>query len=156
MVIHRDYQPIERGEQEYERTRQMYESALTNLPVDYRLVIERRAAAVAYLQRGLRVRSDGSLWVMSCRGIRDLPPGVLVVFDVFDPKGEFIKQVELRGPGDPLSDGIFFTGEDRVVVVKGYMESLAAQFGSGTTVTEEEDESESYLAVIYYKLVPMD
>jgi len=151
MVIERDFEPIDRSDQEYAETRAIYESALTSLPVDYTLEIERQASAVAFLQRGLRIRDDGTIWALSGRGIRNLPAGVLAVFDVFDRSGEFVKQVELHGPGDALKDGIFFVGDDRVVVVKGYMESLAAQFGSGTTASEDGD-SESYLAVISYQL----
>ena len=151
MIIEREYQPIDRSDQEYAETRAIYETALTSLPVDYTLTVERRASAVAFLQRGLRIRDDGTIWALSGRGIRNLPAGVLAVFDVFDRKGSFIKQVEIQGPGDPLKDGIFFVGKDRLVVVKGYMESLAAQFGSGTTASEGEGE-ESFLAVISYKL----
>ncbi len=151
MIIEREYQPIDRSDQEYDDTRAIYETALTSLPVDYKLIVERQASAVAFLQRGLRIRDDGTIWALSGRGIRNLPTGVLAVFDVFDRKGNFVKQVEIRGPGDPLKDGIFFVGKDRLVVVKGYMESLAAQFGSGTTASGEDDE-ESSLAVISYKL----
>lgn len=151
MVIEREFEPIDRSDKEYADSRAIYETALTSLPVDYTLIVERRASAVAFLQRGLRIRDDGKIWALSGRGIRNLPTGVLAIFDVFDRQGTFVKQVELRGPGDPLKDGIFFVGEDRVVIVKGYMESLAAQFGSGSTASEGEDEG-SILAVISYKL----
>ncbi len=152
MVIEREYKPIKRSDKEYEESRRIYESALTQLPVDYKLIVEREAAAIAYMQRGLRFRPDGSIWALSGRGIRELPAGVLAVFDVFDRSGEFVKQVELRGPGDAVRDGIFFAGDDRIVVVKGYMESLGAQFGSGTMASGEDDEEGSKLAVIYYQL----
>ena len=152
MVVERDYQPIARSDREYENSRLIYESALTLLPVEYKLVVERQAAAIAYMQRGLRFRPDGSIWAMSGRGVRDLPTGVLAVFDVFDRSGEFVKQVELRGPGDAVRDGIFFAGEDRIVVVKGYMESLGAQFGSGTTAADDEDDGACKLVVVCYSL----
>jgi len=43
--------------------------------------------------------------------------------------------------------------DHRIVVVKGYMESLGAQFGSGSIISAEGDEGEeSYLAVICYQL----
>lgn len=151
MVIERAFEPIDRSDEEYADTRAIYETALTSLPVDYTLEVERSASAIAFLQRGLRIRDDGTIWALSGRGIRNLPDGILAVFDVFDRSGEFVKQVELHGPGDALKDGIFFVGEDRVVVVKGYMESLAAQFGSGTTASEEED-GDSFLAVVSYRL----
>jgi len=151
MVIEREAKPIDRSDAEYDEMRQMYDSALNMLPVEYKLVIERQASAIAFLQRGLRMRNDGEIWALGARGIRELPAGVLARFDVFDRSGEFVKQVELNGPGDALKDGIFFVGDDRIVVIKGYMESLAAQFGSGTTAADDESD-ESLLAVVCYQL----
>ena len=118
----------------------------------FELVIEKRAAAIAYLQRGLRIMDDGTIWALSGRGMRDLPAGVLAVWDVFDRSGEFVKQVKLEGPGEALKDGQFFGGSDRLIVVKGYMESMGAQFGRGTTASAETDDETSYLGVICYQL----
>ena len=73
-------------------------------------------------------------------------------FDVFDPRGEFVKQVELRGPGNALRDGIFFAGPDRILVVKGYLESMRAPFGDGTMAADDDPDAETYLAVICYQL----
>ena len=33
--------------------------------------------------------------------------------------------------------GIFLAGPDRILVIQGYMDSLAAQFGNGTAVADE-------------------
>ncbi len=152
MVIERDYEPIDRSDQEYENLRQTFDAGLSTMPLDYELSIERQAAAIPYFQRGLHMREDGSIWALSGRGIRDLPDDVLAVFDVFDSRGEFVKQVELRGPGNALKDGIFFAGPDRILVVKGYMESMMAHYGGGTQTTSEDPDAEPYLAVICYQL----
>jgi len=151
MVIERDYQAIDRSEQEYDDFRAMLDTGLSTAPFDYTLTVEHQAPAVAYFHRGLRIRDDGTIWALSGRGIRELPDGILASFDVFDRQGIFIKQVQLKGPGDPLKDGIFFVGEDRVVVVKGYIESLAAQYAD-TTALEAEDGEASFLGVVSYKL----
>jgi 6-bladed beta-propeller len=150
MVIERDYQPINRSNAEYEDIRQTLDAGLSTAPFKYELTVERQAAAIAYWQRGLHMRDDGSIWALSGRGIRELPDGVFAVFDVFDPSGAFVKQVELRGPGNALKDGIFFAGPDRILVVKGYMESMLAPFGEGFTPSG--DEEETYLAVVCYQL----
>ena len=152
MVIEREFQAIDRSDQEYDDFRAMLDAGLSSVPMDYTLTIERQAPAVAFFHRGLRIRDDGTIWALSGRGIRELPAGILAIFDVFDRQGEFIKQVQLKGPGDALKDGIFFVGDDRVVVVKGYIESLAAQFGAGPTASEAEDGEESFLGVVSYKL----
>jgi hypothetical protein len=152
LVIERESTPLARTEEEYNHLYRIYESALATIPVDYRLVVERQAAAVAYMHRGLRMQEDGSIWALSARGIRELPDGVFAIWDVFNPQGEFIKQMELRGPGDSLTDGMFFVGDDRLLVVKGYMESLGAQFGSGTVASEEDEEEAATPMVICYQL----
>jgi len=150
-IIECDFKPQARDPEEAAFTKSLVESALSNLPFEFRITVEETAAAVAYLQRGLRVRPDGSLWVLSGEGIRDLPEGVLARFDVFEPTGEFTKQIQLRGPGSGRDDGIFFVGDDRCVVINGYIESLAAQFGDGTTYSEEEESDP--VEVICYRMV---
>ena len=152
LVIERDYEPIDRSDQEYKDLRQALDSGLSVVPMEYELTVERQAAAIAYWQRGLHMRKDGSIWALSGRGIRELPDDVFAVFDVFDPSGEFVKQMELRGPGNALKDGIFFAGPDRILVVKGYMDSLMTKFGGGTRPTDDDPDAEIYLAVICYQL----
>lgn len=152
MVIERDYEPINRSDAEYEEIRNTLNSGLSTVPIEYKLTVERQAAAIPYWQRGLHMRDDGSIWALSGRGIRELPDDVFAVFDVFDPNGEFVKQVELRGPGNALKDGIFFAGPDRILVVKGYMESMLYPFGEGYKGSEDSPYAEAYLAVVCYQL----
>jgi len=152
LVIERDYEPIDRSDREYEDLRQALDAGLSTAPFAFELTVERRAAAISYFQRGLRMREDGSIWALSGRGIRDLPDAVFAVFDVFDPSGEFVEQVELRGPGDPLEDGIFFAGPDRILVVKGYMESMMTHYGGGVRPTDDDPDAEPDMAVICYQL----
>ncbi|MBE9471596.1 MAG: hypothetical protein IMY75_05780, partial [Chloroflexi bacterium] len=152
MVIERDYDPINRSDEEYEEIRQILDSGLSTAPFEYKLTVERQAAAIAYWQRGLHMRKDESIWALSGRGIRELPDDVFAVFDVFDPSGEFVKQVELRGPGNALKDGIFFAGPNRILVVKGYMESMMAPFGEGYKGSDDNPYAEPYLSVICYQL----
>ncbi len=152
MVIERDYEPINRSDQEYAEFRQTLDSGLSTAPFEYKLTVERQAAAIAYWQRGLHMREDGSIWALSGRGIRELPDGVFAVFDVFDPSGEFVKQVEMRGHGNALKDGIFFAGPNRILVVKGYLESMRAPFGNGTRASGDDPDDETPLAVICYQL----
>lgn len=42
---------------------------------------------ISYLQRGVRVHEDGSVWVLTTRGMRGQPEGVMATFDVFTPEG---------------------------------------------------------------------
>jgi hypothetical protein len=94
------------------------------------------------------VRDDGSIWVLSGTGARDLPKGVLGVFDVFNPEGQFVKTVTLQGQGDPLTD-LYVFEKDRLYVVTSFV--TAAMTAQGVTGLETEEEPEP-MAVICYKL----
>ena len=151
-VIKREYTPLKRTDDEYERMVGMVESAMNGLPFQPTIEIERGEAALAYLQRALQLHTDGSLWVLTGRGVRPSEPGVMVVFDVFDPDGVFVRQVALRAPHDGQKVGVFLSGSERILVVKGYLESLAAQFGNGATFSGEDGEAD-VPEVICYEMV---
>jgi len=154
LVIEREYEAPKRTEREYRNLVNMIETALSGLPFEATIVAERTTAAVAYMQRGIRVRDNGEIWALSGRGVRDQPEGVMATFDVFDHGGEFVRTVSLAGPDDGFADGVFFVGDDRVVVVKGYVESLAAQFGNGSTYSADDDSPESPYVICYEMVRP--
>lgn len=151
-VIERDYEPLERTDDEYRNFYGMVESAMAGLPFQPTIEVERQEAAVAYLARGIQVAHDGRLWVLSGRGARPDTPGVMAVFDVFEPDGEFVEQVALQAPHRATEVGITLAGPDRVLVLEGYFESLAAQFGNGSTYGGEDGEP-ALPAVVCYEMV---
>ena len=101
----------------------------------------------------MAAREDGSLWVLSSRGTQGLPDGVMAVYDVYDKKGHFIKQVTLKGKGDPTVDGYFLV-RDRLFVVTDFLNSLMALQGGGGQAQEEEDleEEDVLMEIISYKV----
>jgi hypothetical protein len=95
------------------------------------------------------VRDDGSLWVLNSAGTRNLKPGTLGTFDVFNLQGQFVKTVTLQGEGDPMEDHYVFV-KDRLYVVTSFLQAaLSAQGVQG--VFDESEEVEP-MAVISYKL----
>ncbi len=62
------------------------------------------------------------------------------------------QQVALKAPHDGQSVGVFLSGADHVLVLKGYFESLAAQFGNGATFSLD-DEEPGVPEVICYRIV---
>lgn len=67
------------------------------------------------------------VWVETGASGHDLPPGVMVRYDLFDLKGEFTHQVDIVGDGDPLFDRWYLVGDNRLVMVRnasagGYLE----------------------------------
>lgn len=136
-VIEREYEPLDRTDEEYHRLDLMIRSAFAGMRFQPRIELNRRESALAYFHRAIQLHPDGSLWLLSGRGLRPGRPGVMAVFDVFDTAGRFERQVALHADHDGRDVGIFLAGSDRILVVKGYMDSLAAQFGNGTPLADE-------------------
>jgi hypothetical protein len=96
------------------------------------------------------VREDGSIWVLTSDGSRDHPEGSLGVFDVLDPKGRFVREVTLKGEGDPLTDGYYFV-KDRLYVVTDLLQAAMALQAGGEGIDLGEEEPEP-MSVICYKI----
>ena len=102
----------------------------------------------------LRVTDDGHLWVLPSRGLREQPDGVILTYDVFDPKGQFVKQIAFAGPGDGREDGLFFPSEERSILVTGLADARLTARG-GQAVDDEDEEMESApLEVICFRVRP--
>jgi hypothetical protein len=97
----------------------------------------------------LHVRDDGSIWVLTSAGGREHPDGSLGTFDVYNPEGQFVKNVTLMGDGDPLDDAYMFV-KDRVYVVTDLFQAIMVAQGA-TGLYDEEEEAEP-MAVRCYKL----
>jgi len=83
-------------------------------------------------------RDDGSLWVLSSRGGNGLPQGTMATFDVFDPRGHFVRTVSFKVPIDPKQDE-FHIARDHVVVVKSARSARDAFMAEGDDSKESED-----------------
>ena len=66
------------------------------------------------------------------------------------PDGHFARQVQVRCPGDGRKDGIFFVGEDRLLVVHGLVDALGSQFGGGAG--EDDGEETQPIEVVCYRI----
>jgi len=148
-VISRAYEPLERTETEFQQMVGLVESAMSGVPFETTIEMERSAGVMNTLNRSLQVHADGSLWVLSSRGIRSRLTGVMSVFDVFDQKGVFVRQVAFDAPHEGQDVGVFLSGPDHVLVVKGYFESLAAQFGNGSTLSVGDEEPATPEVICY-------
>jgi hypothetical protein len=96
------------------------------------------------------VRDDGSLWIISSEGSRDMPEGSLGIFDVFDREGHFIRRVTLMGEGDPMTDGYYFVG-DRLYIVTDLLQAALSLQAGGEPFQIGEEEPEP-MGVICYEL----
>lgn len=125
------------------------EAATAGTPMDVRIEIEDIEPSISYFHRGLYVAEDGRLWVISSRSVRDQPEGIMLTYDVFDQAGHFVEKIAVACEGDPRVDGLFFVGEDSVVLIRGYFDALASQFGRTTAYTDQ-DEEPTPMEVICY------
>ena len=89
---------------------------------------------------------DGTVWVLTPHGANDQPAGILETWDVFDPTGEFLRQVTVP-LGDEIRDGAcYLVGGNLMIVVRG----TGSPFNGG----DEDDLEEEVepLEVICYEI----
>ncbi|MBU1701594.1 MAG: hypothetical protein KJ970_18100 [Candidatus Eisenbacteria bacterium] len=98
----------------------------------------------------LHIDEKGQLWVQHSRSNRDLPEGVFLNLDLYDAGGRWQREVQLVCEGSPVSDGIRFLGDGRVLLIKGFVVARLACLGSGLA-TLGEDDTET-LEIICYRL----
>lgn len=96
------------------------------------------------------VRDDGSIWVLTSDGTRDLPENTAGVFDVFDRDGRFVRRVTLKAQGNPLTDMYYFVG-DRFYIVTDLLQA-AISLQSGGQSLQIGDEEPEPMSVICYEL----
>lgn len=143
-VITRDYKHIARSAEEKDFMNRMMGHWAKMIP-NCKVVIHDMTKDI----EGIYLRDDGSLWVLTSAGARNLPKGTLGVFDVFNPEGHFVKQVTLQGQGDPLED-LYVFEKDRLYVVTSFLQ--AAMSAQGVQGLYDEAEEPEPMAVICYKL----
>ncbi len=154
-VIERDAQPAERTAEERNRMQRLLEGAMASLRIPYRIEVENREPILSFFHRPLHLMADGTLWVTATEGTRRQPGGIMWTCDIFNPAGEYIKRVSLACDGDGYNDCLFFVGDNRFVLIKGYADALAAQFGRGTVVSAEGEEP-PVPEVVYYRVAGRD
>ena len=123
------------------------------MPIKVSIDIDRHEPAISFFHRALHLSDTGELWVLPSEGLTDQPDGIMATYDIFDRQGNFQKQVSLACEGRGFDDCLFFAGNDRVVLVKGYSDALAAQFGRGT-VARAEGEEPTLPELVYYRMIP--
>ena len=147
-VVERDYKSWKRTADDRAWITALLTGAFRSVPFEVNLKISDIEADISWWNRGLQVDNDGNLWILSSRGMREQPTGVMATFDVFDKAGRFDRQVQVMCPeGDASEDGIFLLGDDRVLLIKGYVDATAAALGGGGI--EDDGEAEPMELVCY-------
>lgn len=145
-VIEREYTSFTRTPEDMARVNAIADSQKKQIPVPVDIQLCDTEPDIARLH----ISDDGSLWVQTSQGDRNQPAGIMTTLDVFDAKGSFQKQVQVKCPGDAAKDGLIFARNGRVIQVKGFVEAaLALQGGGGGDEAGEEPEP---MAVICYRV----
>lgn len=134
-VIEREYESPRRTERQFEIVNAGMEAQTSRIPGDVKTEIEETEPDIT----SLTVDGEGFLWVECSRSNLDPPEGVMRTYDLFDPKGHFIKQVDVICDGDGYKDGLIFTGKDRVIHVTGFLNALLMLQQNPAAADDEEE-----------------
>ncbi len=146
-IIRRDYPAHERTSEDIEELKANWNRMIKRWVPDAKFDIEPSWNPI----QDLHAREDGTLWVRTSRGARDLADGVMAQFDVFDEDGKFLQEVTLNGEFDPDSDGIFFS-RNHIFVVTDLIAARQAMRGGADEDAELEAEDPEPMAVICYRV----
>ena len=146
-VFEREFKSWQRLEDEGNFASSIMDAISSQIPFDIERDIEDTDPDIA----SIHTAADGSIWVLSSRGNRNQAEGVMVTYDVFDARGHFRKQVAVVCEGDGVNDALLFFGEDRVLLVTGFLDAIRMQLGGGGATDESEDEEAAPMEVICYR-----
>jgi hypothetical protein len=135
-IITREYRPWPRTAAEKDAFVAMVRAVYHGAPMEIAVEPRDDEPVILTMQRGLRLHPDGSLWVLTTRGVREPSGGAMATFDVFDPHGTFVRQVNVHGPWDGRADGVFLLGDDLAIVVTGFADAMVTQFTGGNMTVE--------------------
>ena len=149
-VVELEYQPLMRTAAEIEKRKKELGSRIQIRTGAGRLEPEFDVSDRERDVLWFAVADDGTLWVLGSRGVRDLPPGTIGRFDVFDPQGRYLQQVTLAGVGNFEEDRLVLVG-DRLFVVEQF--AAAARAMSGTESADADTDAPAVpMAVRCYRL----
>ncbi|MBD3221414.1 6-bladed beta-propeller [bacterium] len=133
-VFGREYETLERTEAIKARFRAMLDAQTGQLPPGTETEVAERAQDIW----GIHCHADGSYWVTSSRGMYEPPEGALVMWDVFSPEGEFVRQVHAKVPGQPGTDRLLLTDHGYAVKITGFWDAVLSAMGAGGQSEEAE------------------
>jgi hypothetical protein len=150
-VIEREFTHRDRDDEEINRVKSTMEAALAQIP--NAIIVHSKTWPVF---AGIRIGTDGNLWVANSFSGIDEPEGILTTWDIFDPDGHFIKTVSAKCEGDGENDLIIWTPQGDAVLVTGFTEAREALQNQGGGGEEEEDdeyeEEAAPMEIIYMKV----
>ncbi len=145
-VIEREFENRKRTEEEMGTYRRIAQAQVANLPGEPKVEIADTPEAI----QSVELWNNGSIWVTNARGNHDQPEGIMATYDVFDPKGHFVKQVAVACDADGKDDALLRVGSDRMVLITGLLPAIMSMQGGGAAATG--DEEPAPMEVVCYRI----
>jgi len=136
-VIEREFQNWSRDDRDNSRMNALVDAWIQGFPGEMPRELNSYEPAITEMF----VADDGVLWAQHSRSGREQPDGVLLTFDTFDIEGNYLQQVSVAADGDPAYDGLKFIGNDRVLLIKGYVLARWTSRGAQNATFGEDDET---------------
>jgi len=146
-VITREFTNWRRDDRDNARMSALFDAWMQGFPGEVKRTLDEYEPPISELF----VDDDGVLWVQHCRSGRDQPDGVLLTYDTFDPDGRYLREVSFAAAGDAAYDGIKFLGDDRALVIKGYVLARWVSRGAQNATFGEEEET-GPMEIIYCRM----
>jgi hypothetical protein len=147
-VIEREFTPRRRTEAENDRIGKGMIIVINGERVQMDRKIEKTAPCIS----SMFVDDRGQLWVENANS-RFQDDGIACRYDLFDPEGHFVRQVDLLGDIDPLDDGFNALGDGRFLQIKDLTAAmdgvLAGIDESGESGDAAADEAEPLQVVLF-------
>jgi hypothetical protein len=101
----------------------------------------------------LFVDDTGQIWVTHARSEKDLPEGVVLRQDLFNPEGKFIESVDMVCAEGLDGNRLYPIDGERFIMVRGLADAFRSLYARFNADDETEPEEASPLEVIFYKTV---
>jgi len=145
-VIEREYTHLKRSDEDYNAVKTSVETQLAQLPNSV-IKISHTEPDIGSVRFG----PDSNLWVTTSRSGKDQPEGVLATYDVFDPDGDFLKQVAVKCEGNGEEDALFFSPGGDAILVTGFTSAVRSLQRGGAGGADEDEEEAEPMEVVYLK-----
>ena len=129
----RKEKPVRRTDEEKQRIR----DSLVVLADGERLTVPVEVEDDAPIVAEVHCRPGGETWVLTTRGSRDQPEGVMLTYDVFDREGAYVRRVAVAVPGDPKEDRLHLLPDHRLALVRGAVQARRNTFGGSRSEEAE-------------------
>jgi sugar lactone lactonase YvrE len=154
-VIEREYEEHPRTAEEKAELEDLYKRLTQGGGMPPNTTYEVESIHPCINWQGVYARPDGSMWISTSRGTADDDETTLGTYDIYDPKGRFVRQAKLNGQCNNDDDAVFFVG-DRVFVITEFIDSVANARGGASEEEETDSEEAEPMTLICYHSSELD